>query len=187
MSFDKLIQQLETAKTSGDRLVTLETGDTISVSITSDIPFDAEPQKEAINASKIFEEILLQRAEKALSDNSDTKVNSKKKLIPGMLGGDILKMIRLSLKETVRANMGKNGALVNRSGQFLNSVAITKVIKTKDDMLEVFFTYMKFPYSTFSTGGRQYSSKRDPNTLIAKSIKEIASKALIKRLKAIPT
>ena len=53
-------------------------------------------------------------------------------------------------------------------------------------MITAFYTYMKYPYATFSDGGAQQSPKsRDPKLLIAKSIREIAGTSVANRMRAV--
>lgn len=53
-------------------------------------------------------------------------------------------------------------------------------------MITAFYTYMKYPYATFSEGGRQqYPRSRDPKLLISKSIREIAGTSVANRLRAV--
>lgn len=185
MDLSKLIQFLEEAKTAGDRTVIIQTGAENSVTVTSDTPFDAKEQQDAILRSKLFDEILQEAADKALATGKKVKSSKKKTIIPGT-SPDLETLLKMHLTQTVRDNMGTNGALVNRTGQFLASVKATRVISDKKGMLTAFYTYMRYPYATFSKGGKQYSKKRDPDTLISRSIMEVAKKAAIKRLKALP-
>ena len=185
MDLNQLISFLEEAKTTGARIVTVATGNETSVTVSSEVPFESKAQEDAIIRSRIFDQILQEAAEKALSSGKKVKNSKKKVILPGT-GGDFETILKTHLTDTVRKNMGVDGALVNRTGQFLNSVKGVRVISDKKGMLTAFYTYMKYPYATFSKGGKQYSKKRDPDVLISKSIMEIAKKAAIKRLKAVP-
>lgn len=182
MNLDSLIDLLSEKPSVGDRLVTVKLG---SVNIESDEPFNVEDNVAAVEKSNIFEELTIAAVEKAIKTGKNPKDSKQKFVIPG-IGGDFFKLLVDSLRLQVRSNMGKAGALVNRTGQFLNSVKATRVTMDRQANIEVFYTYMKYPYATFSTGGKQYSKNRDPDALIVKSIKELASKQAIKRLKAVP-
>lgn len=185
MDLSQLISFLEEAKTVAARTVVTELSTESSVTITSETPFESQEQVDAVIRSKLFEQILQESASKVMSTGKKTKGTKKKVVIPGT-GGDFESILKAHLTATVRKNMGVNGALVNRTGQFLNSVKSVRVISDAKGMLTAFYTYMKYPYATFSKGGKQYSKKRDPNVLISKSIMEIAKEAAIKRLKAVP-
>ena len=42
-----------------------------------------------------------------------------------------------------------------RSGRFAHSATIDHLTNQKQGMISVFYNYMKYPYATFSEGGRQ--------------------------------
>ena len=53
-------------------------------------------------------------------------------------------------------------------------------------MITAYYTYMKYPYATFSEGGaQQYPKTRDPKLLITKSIKELMSAKVAARMRAV--
>jgi hypothetical protein len=53
-------------------------------------------------------------------------------------------------------------------------------------MISAFYSYMKNPYATFSSGGRQSNpSSRDPKLLISKSIRQIAEQVVSNKLRAV--
>ena len=53
-------------------------------------------------------------------------------------------------------------------------------------LITAFYNYMKYPYATFSAGGRQQNPKsRDPKLLISKSIREIAQQVVTNQLRAV--
>jgi hypothetical protein len=98
-------------------------------------------------------------------------------------------LINQQLQDVVSANMGdgtQDGILNYRTGRFANSVKLERLTISKQGMISAFYSYMKYPYATFSAGGRQSNPKsRDPKLLIAKSIREIAQQAVSNKLRAI--
>jgi hypothetical protein len=73
-----------------------------------------------------------------------------------------------------------------RTGRFAESVKIERMTQSREGMITAFYSYMKNPYATFSTGGRQSLPKsRDPKLLIAKSIREIATEQVRNRLRSV--
>jgi hypothetical protein len=105
---------------------------------------------------------------------------------------DLLSLTNLlnsHLQDVISANMGDGTAkniLNYRSGRFASTVKAEYATMSRQGMITVFYSYMKNPYATFSSGGRQSSPKtRDPKLLIAKSIREIAAKAVDSKLRAV--
>lgn len=71
-----------------------------------------------------------------------------------------------------------------RSGRFAQSAKVERISEGREGMITAFYTYMKYPYATFSEGGRQqYPKTRDPKLLIAKSIREIAGTSVSNRMR----
>jgi hypothetical protein len=93
------------------------------------------------------------------------------------------------LPQQIRKNMGSGGSrnvLNNRTGRFSESVHVDRMTTSRDGMISAFYTYMKYPYATFSEGGAQSSpTSRDPKLLIAKSIREIAATKVANRMRAV--
>ncbi len=91
-------------------------------------------------------------------------------------------IIQSQVTETVKENMGQGGSLENRTGRFAESVTITNVTQSRQGTLTAFYNYMKYPYQTFERGFKQGSTRRDPRLLISKSIREIATKLVSRKL-----
>lgn len=93
------------------------------------------------------------------------------------------------LVRTVKANMGdgsRSDILNLRSGRFAESVSVEKLSESRAGMITAFYTYMKYPYATFSQGGKQSVPKsRDPKILISKSIRELLQSRVSNRLRAV--
>jgi hypothetical protein len=98
-------------------------------------------------------------------------------------------LLRAAINKTVKDNMGdgsRKDILNLRSGRLADSVTIERVSRSKAGMLSVFYNYMKYPYATFSLGGKQGTPKsRDPKLLISSSIREIAQKSVSNRLRSV--
>lgn len=98
-------------------------------------------------------------------------------------------LLRSSINSQVAKNMGTGNEtriLNYRTGRFAESVAIDRVLSTRDGFVTAFYSYMKNPYATFSAGGRQeYPKTRDPKLLISKSIREIGATLAYTRMRAV--
>ena len=79
------------------------------------------------------------------------------------------------LPQTVAQNMG-SPALNFRTGRLANSVRVDNVTQGPrggNTIIEA--TYMNNPYETFAPGGKMYTTQRNPEKLIRKSIRQVAS------------
>lgn len=98
-------------------------------------------------------------------------------------------LINSVLSQKIKENMGsgnRRDILNLRTGRFAESVKVEKISQSREGMITAFYTYMKYPYATFSEGGKQEQPKsRDPKLLIAKSIREIAATKVANRLRAV--
>jgi hypothetical protein len=101
----------------------------------------------------------------------------------------LLVLINSQLQDVISANMGDGNSrnvLNYRTGRFASTVKVEELSESKQGMISAFYSYMKNPYATFSTGGRQSTPKsRDPKLLISKSIREIAQQVVSNNLRAI--
>lgn len=93
-------------------------------------------------------------------------------------------LINNVLTSQIKSNMRKP-ALQNRTGRFAESVKVERMSQSREGMVTAFYSYMKYPYATFSKGGKQYTPTREPKILISKSIREIASTMVGNRLRAV--
>jgi hypothetical protein len=98
-------------------------------------------------------------------------------------------IINSQLQDVVSANMG-NGSSRNilnyRTGRFAGSVKVESMSESRQGMITAFYSYMKNPYATFSTGGAQANPRsRDPKLLISKSIRDILATQVDNRLRAV--
>lgn len=98
-------------------------------------------------------------------------------------------LLNARLHDQIRANMGTGSStsLLNyRSGRLAQSAKVERISESRAGMLTAFYTYMKYPYATFSDGGeQQYPKSRDPKLLISKSIREIAGTTVANRMRAV--
>lgn len=102
---------------------------------------------------------------------------------------NLLALLNFHLHDVVAANMGDGNErriLNYRTGRFATSTRVERVSVAKDGMVTAFYNYMKYPYATFSDGGKQqYPKSRDPKILISKSIRQIAAKMMIQRMRSV--
>lgn len=106
---------------------------------------------------------------------------------------NLLVLINSQLQDVVSANMGDGNSrnvLNYRTGRFASTAKVEGLNQSKAGMITAFYSYMKNPYATFSSGppaGRQSKpASRDPRLLISKSIREIAQQVVSNNLRAIP-
>jgi len=92
----------------------------------------------------------------------------------------LMNLINARLHDVIRKNMG-SPALNYRTGRFARSVKITNISQTRQQQMTAFYTYMKSPYQTFERGYAQGSPRRDPRTLISKSIRDAAAQIMGRR------
>ncbi len=93
-------------------------------------------------------------------------------------------LLDANLTEQIKQNM-KKPALQNRTGRFAESVKVEKLSESRAGMITAFYRYMRSPYQTFELGFRQGSNARNPKTLIAKSIRDVASQLVGNRLRSV--
>ena len=102
---------------------------------------------------------------------------------------NLLGIINSQLQDVISANMGDGSSrsLLNyRTGRFASSATVKNLSESRNGMITAFYSYMKNPYATFSSGGRQQSPQtRDPKLLISKSIREIAQQQVANQLRAV--
>jgi hypothetical protein len=101
----------------------------------------------------------------------------------------LMMQINSNLHDQLKKNMGTGNSknvLNYRSGRFAKSVEVEKLSESRQGALTAFYSYMKYPYATFSRGGQQDRPyTRDPKTLISKSIRELAGQQVANRMRAV--
>lgn len=98
-------------------------------------------------------------------------------------------LLNSQLQDVVSANMGDGSSrnvLNYRTGRFASSVTVDNLTLSRDGMITAYYNYMRNPYGTFSTGGKQELPRsRDPKLLISKSIREIVGQKVANRMRAV--
>lgn len=123
--------------------------------------------------------------------STQTKTTSFKNLQTNRTIGleRLLTLINGHLHDVVSANMGdgnRRDVLNYRTGRLATSTKVERLTATRDGAITAFYSYMKYPYATFSEGGRQqYPRSRDPKLLITKSVREIAAQYVTNQLRAV--
>lgn len=97
-------------------------------------------------------------------------------------------LINTLLHQQIRQNMGdgnRRDVLNYQTGRFAQSAQVERLTQGRAGMITAYYTYMKYPYATFSEGGQQeFPRSRDPKLLISQSIREIAQQQMITRMRA---
>ena len=97
---------------------------------------------------------------------------------------NLLQYINARLPEAVRANMGKGGALVNRTGRLSESARIVSITPTKQGYPSMAYDYARTPYNVFDPvlGKAPWNTPgRDPKKLIEKSVRDVVRDMAIGR------
>jgi hypothetical protein len=98
-------------------------------------------------------------------------------------------LINQNLAAQIRQNMGTGNSttvLNYRTGRFAESAKVERMLESREGMITAFYSYMRNPYGTFAEGGRQeFPTSRNPKTLIAKSIRELAGTQVANRMRAV--
>jgi len=98
-------------------------------------------------------------------------------------------LINELLPQYMEKNMGKGDSttLLNyRTGRLAESPKVERMSVSREGMITAYYTYMRNPYGTFSTGGAQSDPpSRDPKSLIAKSIRDIAATLVSNRMRSV--
>jgi hypothetical protein len=98
-------------------------------------------------------------------------------------------ILNSQLQKQIQENMGdgtRTDILNYQTGRFAESVKIVNLTQGRQGMLTAYYTYMKYPYATFSAGGKQEKPRsRDPKLLISRSIREIAQQHVANRMRAV--
>lgn len=101
----------------------------------------------------------------------------------------LLALLNQDLQKQIKGNMGTGGqnkVLNYQTGRLSESAKVERMSQSREGMITALYSYMKYPYATFSEGGRQQlPHSRDPKLLISKSIREIAASVVGNRLRAV--
>jgi len=97
---------------------------------------------------------------------------------------NVVNIINMQLAEKIRQNMG-SPRLNYRTGRFAKSAQLLTPSVGGTGLVTLPFTYMKYPYQTFEPGFAKGSIDRDPYSLISQSIREIATKLVVAKLRIV--
>lgn len=92
-------------------------------------------------------------------------------------------LINAKLRTTIIKNMARPN-LINRTGRFASSATVLQ-ITPRAQAMDVFYTYMKYPYQTFEPGFQQGAYGYDPQRVIDQSIREIATNLVTSRFRTV--
>lgn len=148
--------------------------------------------RKVVGAEKAKADVRKAKADLRKLKNSvnQAKRTVKKKVEPQTVNlVNLQALMNTQLQDVISANMGdgnRKDILNYRTGRFASTVNVDHLTMSRDGMISVFYNYMKYPYATFSSGGRQQNPKtRDPKLLISKSIREIAAEVVSNKLRAV--
>jgi hypothetical protein len=147
-------------------------------SLTKDIK-NASPM--AIKVGKIYKVTQGGPFVKKQALNVKT-IAAKRKAQPNLI--NIVNMINMKLAETIRENMG-SPRLNYRTGRFAKSAVVLPASREVGGLLRLPYTYMKYPYQTFEVGYARGSLARDPRKVISESIKELATRLVLTKMRVI--
>jgi hypothetical protein len=197
VSDPKFVQDLMNLRSSPStkELIVNRFVDVLQGNITKDITYNVPSVKVSQVKPKPADTKKLRAEIKAAS----TKVKAVRKLVqtkqkdttkyvqPNL--SNLQNLLNQKLHDQIKANMGTGNSksvLNYRSGRFAESARVERLSLSREGMISIFLTYMKYPYATFSQGGKQeYPKSRDPKLLISRSVKEIAQQQVTNRLRAI--
>lgn len=127
--------------------------------------------KTAITEAKKVKAQVLASKEKGKSTKAKPKTDS-------FSLSSLQVLLNRHLQDVISANMGDGNdkrILNYRTGRFAASAKVERLTQSREGAITAFYSYMKYPYATFSEGGQQqYPRTRDPKLLVSKSIREIA-------------
>jgi hypothetical protein len=157
---------------------------------TADVVKTSKQSKSSKQAIKTHAIVKASKGLKAKTTSGGTKIQSQKmskSLDPSL--ANLQSLLNSMLVETVKRNMGsgsRRDILNLRSGRFAESVNVDRLTMGRQGVITAFYGYMRNPYGTFSQGGKQqFPRSRDPKLLIARSIREVAQRLAITRLRAV--
>jgi hypothetical protein len=160
--------------------------------------FSEHFQEQVLSLNK---QIIQDKISSALSRDRKAASKVKKKTsklikynVPGIKGRtqalslvNLKQILQFSIYAEVVRNMGRGerkDVLNFRSGRFAASAQVRRVTLQRDGVLNIFYSYMEYPYATFESGGLQGSPlSRSPKALISKSIRNIATTLVKNRLR----
>jgi hypothetical protein len=151
-----------------------------------------EKSSTTVRTSKTVKNSVQNKSEKTSFNKPTAKSNKVSLAVSTELQANLTglqNLINQQLQDVISANMGDGSSrsvLNYRSGRLASSAKVESMSQSRAGLITAFYTYMKNPYATFSSGGKQSSpASRDPKLLISKSIREIAAQQVGNRLRAV--
>jgi hypothetical protein len=182
-SSPSLLKMMEEAIVS-----TLEGKDYVKQYTGSNV-FIAAKQVPRVDVSELKKYAKKQAEQATRAKNALKNVKKKKAPTAPLSLLSLTNLLNSKLHDQIRRNMGTGNSrntLNYRTGRFANSVRVERITQSREGMITAFYSYMKYPYATFSDGGiQQVPRSRDPKLLISKSIREIAQTMVTNKLRAV--
>ena len=195
----KILTDAQTTKTMVETKGSPSVLESIANEIAAALSGKAKPKRQ-VTTIKNTEKIKLSVGSKAKSKIPKVtpssskkpnirKISASKNIIVDTAIPNLQSLLNRNLVERVKQNMGTGGRrdILNlRSGRFAESVRVERLSESRGGAITAFYSYMRNPYATFSSGGRQENPRsRDPKLLISKSIRELAQTITQQRLRAV--
>lgn len=96
-------------------------------------------------------------------------------------------LLNLKMHELVKDNMGRSSEppvrLRYQTGRFAKSVKVDNIKVDRAGAIQIFYTYMRYPYDVFLPGGALHNPQRNPTTIIGKSIRGFLVELFGKQIK----
>jgi len=180
-------------KTEGSRSILDHIGDIVALTIAGkDLPRRSQTTVKTKDLLNLAKPKAKQKVAKPVGKKQTLKTKSPKiKVIPVSETPltSLQALLNSRLVETIRKNMGggdRKDILNLRTGRFAESARVERLTQGREGMITAYYNYMRYPYATFSQGGRQeFPRSRDPKLLISKSIREILQEQMITRMRAV--
>lgn len=146
-------------------------------------------EKKVKSSTSLVPKVKLSSSVISIKKSNPLPTSSSGQIVQSTSLTSLQNLLDAQLQHVIAANMG-NGSdrrvLNYRSGRFAASAKVERLTMSREGMITAFYTYMKNPYATFSTGGaQQFPKSRDPKLLISQSIREIAATKVANRLRAV--
>lgn len=154
----------------------------------------ASTQVDTLNIKQVVSQATA-AIKKVKAAQAKLKATSNKSVQIRSTGGQFTSLVSLqnilnqNLATQIQKNMGTGSSkniLNYRTGRLAESAKVESMSQSREGMITAFYSYMRNPYGTFSTGGAQESpATRDPKLLISKSIREIGATMVNNRMRAV--
>lgn len=199
---DSFIQKLITARGSPSYVEILEAHLVSALKGKSDTPITYKVPRTKLASEKIKVDTSVYRKEIEVTIQKVKKLSTAVKKAAALAKASeqnraqesvnltsLQSLLNSNLQDAIKRNMGdgsRRDVLNLQTGRFAESVQVERLSESRAGMITAFYSYMKNPYATFSSGGRQENPKsRDPKLLISRSIREIAQQQVANRMRAV--